>query len=109
MYEEVGGGALLALLRFTLWTGMAIALGVLLATVEVNGRTPVQHLHKAWQSHVTAESFTRMKKSVERLVDDAKDAVSAEEPYAPKAPRERYSPQERADLNRLIANRASAQ
>lgn len=78
-------------LKFLVWTAFSIGLGVFLASYEVGGRTPLEHATRAWKERGVGEALDR-----------AKDAVSAQA----KHPKEYYSSEDRAELNRLLGRRA---
>src|SRR5690349_17285595 len=94
-----------AFLRFILWTGCAVGLGIFLATAQVGGETPYEMMRRSWKKHATPDAVQRLREGVNSLVHQAKDALSAEEPFAP---RERHTAQDRAEINKLIANSAAA-
>jgi hypothetical protein len=80
--------------RFILWTATAMGLGVLMATVELGNRTPLEHLQRAWATHSSA-----LKKGSSTL-EEAKQSVSNR---LPRKPMERVLGEERDALNKLIA------
>ncbi len=91
-----------SLLKFLVWTGFAIWLGVFLATHEVGGRTPVQHLERVWKRHGFSAQVKDLKGHVHSAVEDAKDSIST---VWDKKPRERHSAQDREAVNKLVAKR----
>ena len=90
------------LLKFLGWTGVAVWLGVVLATHEIRGRTPVQHLQRAWKHSGASPKIDELKKGIHGALDDAKDAVST---AWDKKPKERHSPEDRQAVNKLVAKR----
>lgn len=78
------------------WAATLIALGAVMATVQVGGRTPLQHLGTA----VTGPLWQTVKSQAESLYDRARTVVSLGKPV------EHHSPEDREALNKLIAKRA---
>jgi hypothetical protein len=88
-------------LKFLVWTSCAIGLGIFLAKGEVGGRTPLEHLERTWQRNVRPTRMDRIKDGLEDALDNAKDAVSRKA----DAPRERITEEDRAAVNRIIAQK----
>ncbi|NMO21681.1 hypothetical protein HPC49_45185 [Pyxidicoccus fallax] len=89
-------------LKFIVWTACAVGLGIFLATGKVDGRTPLDHMERAWKRGVNSSAVDRVKDGLEDAYEDAKDAV-ARPTNAP--PRERISDEDRAAVNRIIAQK----
>jgi hypothetical protein len=89
-------------LKFIVWTACAVGLGIFLATGEVDGRTPLEHMERAWKRSVKPHAVDRMKDGLEDAYEGAKDAVSRP---TNAAPRERISAEDRAAVNRIIAQK----
>ncbi|QSQ19211.1 hypothetical protein JY651_28140 [Pyxidicoccus parkwayensis] len=89
-------------LKFIVWTACAVGLGIFLATGEVDGRTPLEHMQRAWKRSVKPNAVDRMKDGLEDAYEDAKGAVSR---TTDSAPRERISAEDRAAVNRIIAQK----
>lgn len=89
-------------LKFIVWTACAVGLGIFLSTGEVDGRTPLEHMQRAWKRSVNPNAVDRVKDGLEDAYEDAKDAVSRPT-NAP--PRERISAEDRAAVNRIIAQK----
>jgi hypothetical protein len=89
-------------LKFIVWTACAVGLGIFLATGEVDGRSPLEHMQRAWKRSVKPNAVDRVKDGLEDAYEDAKDAVS-KPTNAP--PRERISAEDRAAVNRIIAQK----
>jgi hypothetical protein len=85
----------MGLLRRLGWAVSLVALGAVLATTEVKGRTPLQHLGAA----VTGPLWTEVKAGVESAYDRARVLLASK-------PVEHHSPEDRDALNKLIAKRA---
>jgi hypothetical protein len=85
---EVG---MFKILKVLLWTAGAVGLGVFLARYEVDGRTPVEHAESAW------------KPGVDGLRDKLDDARQTLAEKAKKNPHASYSEDERAAIDRIIA------
>ncbi|MCI0572758.1 MAG: hypothetical protein L0Y66_18560 [Myxococcaceae bacterium] len=95
----------MGVLKFLVWTGCAVGLGIFLATHQHQGRTPLEHAQRAWSEHVSDERMAAWTGTVEGAWEDAHSAVSGEEPRK-KAPRESHSAEDRKSLERLIRQRA---
>ncbi|MBN1210043.1 MAG: hypothetical protein JXB05_34650 [Myxococcaceae bacterium] len=97
----------MGMLKFLAWTACAVGLGIFLAKGEIDGRTPLDHVERAWKRNVRPSHMDRVKEGVDRVKDglegaleDAKEAVGSKtEP----GPRERITAEDRAAVNRLIA------
>lgn len=88
-------------LKFLVWTTCAVGLGIFLAKGDVGGRTPLEHLERTWQRNVKPSRMDRIKDGLEDALDNAKDAVSRKA----DAPRERITEEDRAAVNRIIAQK----
>lgn len=89
-------------LRVMLWSACCIGLGIGLATVEIDGRTPLEHAQHFWKHKVHPSKLDQLKDSLGEAVDGARDALSRD-----SKPRERHSAEDREAINKLIAKRAS--
>lgn len=89
-------------LKFIVWTACAVGLGIFLATGEVDGRTPLEHMERAWKRSVKPNAMDRVKDGLEDAYEDAKDAVARP---TNAGPRERISAEDRAAVNRIIAQK----
>lgn len=87
-------------LKFIVWTACAVGLGIFLATGEIDGRTPLQHMERTWKRTVKPSAVDRMKDGLEDAYEDAKRAVSR---TTDAPPRERITEEDRAAVNRIIA------
>jgi len=85
----------MGLLRRLVWALALLGLGALLATVEVGGKTPLQHLGTA----VTGPVWHSLKAGVETAYERARVLLASK-------PVEHHSPEDRDALNKLIAKRA---
>ena len=74
------------ILKVLVWTGLCVAAGVALATVHVQGRTPLDHLQHGWKQAPGLEKV--------------KGLASKDE-----APTERHSEEDKESVNRLLARR----
>lgn len=90
------------ILRFVLWTSLMVGFGIFLARYKVLGRTPVDHAQKMWREQATQERVQRVEQKAHDAIEDAKVHLGTA-----KAPREHHSADERAAVNRLIAQRAA--
>jgi len=86
----------MGLLRRLVWSVALVALGAVLATVEVSGKTPLQHLGAA----VTGPVWHGLKAGVETAYERARGLLASK-------PVEHHSPEDREELNKLIAKRAA--
>lgn len=95
-----------ALLKFVVWTGFAMWLGVFAATRQIAGRTPVEHLERFWNRHGFStkvnQTVKELKGRLSAAVEDTRDSVST---VWDKKPRERHSPEDRQSVDKLIAKR----
>ena len=97
-------------LKIAVWTVCCVALGIGLATVEVDGRTPVEHARRAWRHKVNPSKLDQLKDSLGETLDGAKDTLEgAKDAFSkdPK-PRERHSAEDREAINKLIARRGAS-
>ena len=92
------------LLKFVVWTACAVGLGVFLATGEIDGQTPLEHARRAWKRKVNPSKVDQLKDGLREAIDEAKDTLSQK---TSDAPTERYSDDERAAIDRIIAGRAT--
>lgn len=99
----------MGMLKFLAWTACAVGLGIFLAKGEIDGRTPLDHMERAWKRTVRPSHMDRVRDGVDRMKDgledaleDAKDAVGQKKEAAP---RERITAEDRAAVNRLIAQK----
>lgn len=88
-------------LKFLVWTSCAVGLGIFLAKGEIGGRTPLEHMERTWQRNVRPTRMDRIKDGLEDALDNAKEAVSRKA----DAPRERITEEDRAAVNRIIAQK----
>jgi hypothetical protein len=86
----------MGLLRRLGWAVSLVALGAVMATVEVGGNTPLQHLGAA----VTGPVWHGVRAGIETAYDKARGLLMASKPV------EHHSPEDREALNKLIAKRA---
>jgi hypothetical protein len=90
-------------IRFVLWTSCCVALGVFLASYEVEGRTAIEHFERAWKQHRVGDSLERLKGRIQ-------SAATGEPEGTPRGrrglPSERHTDDEREAVNKLIANGA---
>lgn len=93
----------MAFVRWLLWSLCCVALGIGLAKVEIDGRTPLEHAQRLWKHKVNPSKLDQLKDSLGEAVDGARDALSRD-----SKPRERHSAEDREAVNKLIAKRASA-
>src|SRR5512143_3920442 len=102
-------------LKFLVWTACAVGLGIFLAGVDIQGRTPLEHAQRAWKRHVNLSAVDRAKVGLREALDDAGGAVDearqtvrrstaapkAERPSKP--PRENLTAEDRAALERILS------
>jgi hypothetical protein len=92
-------------LKFLVWTGCAVGLGVFLATGQIDGRTPLDYAQRAWKRHVQPTQVERVKGELRDALDEARDAVNRTTKQAVAAPRERITNEDRAAIDRIIAQK----
>jgi hypothetical protein len=99
----------MGLLKFVAWTGCAVGLGIFLAKGEVGGRTPMEHMERAWKRNVHPSQVERMRDGVDRMKDGLEEALDEAKGAVGRkpegAPRERITPEDREAVNRLIAQK----
>ncbi|MCA2980640.1 MAG: hypothetical protein INH41_14325 [Myxococcaceae bacterium] len=86
------------------WSLACVGVGVALATVEVSGRTPLQHAERAWRTD-GAKRLDAAKGTADDLVADVKKKVSGAVKDAKDRPLDKHSADERSALDQLIADR----
>lgn len=86
----------MGLLRRLFWAVGLVALGAVLATVQVSGKTSLQHLGEV----VSGPVWHAVKTGFESAYDKARAALASK-------PVEQHSPEDREALNKLIAKRAA--
>lgn len=99
----------MGILKFLVWTTCAVGLGIFLATGQIDGRTPLDHMERAWKRSTRPSQMERVKDGVDRVkdglegaLDDARDAVGQK---TDTPPRERITSEDREAVNRLIAQK----
>jgi hypothetical protein len=80
----------MGLLRVVIWSVGCVGLGVGLSTVELGGRTPLQHAEKVWKDRAKPKS-----------VDGNKASVT--ENAAAKGPSEQHTVADRSAIDQIIA------
>lgn len=90
----------MGILRFVVWTGCCVALGIALATVEVGGKTIVQHAERSWKQQ--SPKLEKVKDGAGELVDDVKKKVAT---HDPSGPTEQHSREDRQAVDQIIAKR----
>jgi hypothetical protein len=93
-------------LKFVVWTACAVGLGIFLSSAQVDGRTPLQHMERAWKRHVQPSQVERVKDGLRDTLDEAKEAVTqTTKPRPSGPPKERITAEDRAAIQRLIAQK----
>lgn len=99
----------MGILKFLVWTACAVGLGIFLAKGQIDGRTPLDHMERTWKRTVNPSQMDRMRDGVDRMKDGLEDAIDdAQEAVGRKtdgAPRERITAEDRAAVNRIIAQK----
>ncbi len=85
-------------LRTLVWTVGGVVLGILVATVDFGGKTPLQRAREMWRR---AEPTQWLRERAEDAADRARGALGQTQ-----RPRERHSDEDRAALDRIIAKRS---
>ncbi|OJT26052.1 hypothetical protein BO221_09485 [Archangium sp. Cb G35] len=92
-------------LKFLVWTGCAVGLGVFLAIGEIDGRTPMEYAQREWKRHVQPTKVEQVKDELRDALDDAKETVTRTTKKAAAAPRERITNEDRAAIDKIIAQK----
>jgi hypothetical protein len=97
-------------LKFLVWTGCAVGLGVFLATANIDGRSPLEYAQRQWKRHVQPgqvdRQVDRVKDGLTDALDEAESAVKrTTKQVAAPAPRERITQEDRAAIDRIIAQK----
>lgn len=94
------------LIKFVVWTGFAMWLGVFAATRPIAGRTPVEHFERFWNGHGLSGKVNghlkELKGKLSAAAEDAKDKAST---AWDNTPRERHSREDRQAIDKLVAKR----
>ncbi len=80
-------------------------IGVFLATGQIDGRTPLEYAQREWKRHVQPERVERVKDGLKDALDEAREAVGRTTKQAAAAPRERITNEDRAAIERIIAQK----
>ncbi len=91
----------MGILKFIVWTSVCVGLGVWFGGFEFHGRTPKDHLERAWRS--TSPKLDKVKDGAEDLVDEVKKKVSAKDGARPT---EQHTTEDRDAIEKLIAKRS---
>lgn len=91
----------MGILKFLVWTGTCLAIGVWLGGFEFQGHTPAEHLERAWKS--SSPKLEKVKDGAEDLVDEVKKKVSTKDGARPT---EHHTSEDRDAIEKLIAKRA---
>ncbi|QRO00019.1 hypothetical protein JRI60_13785 [Archangium violaceum] len=96
-------------LKFLVWTGCAVGLGVFLATADFDGRSPLEYAQRQWKRYVQPtqvdRQVERVKDGLRETIDEAKVAVDRTTKQAKAAPRERITNEDRAAIDKIIAQK----
>lgn len=84
-------------LRFIVWTGASVGLGIGLATVDVAGRTTLEHLQRLW-----ATERPHLTRDLRSTVDEVKKRTMG---ASSKVPSEQHSASDRSAIDDIIAKR----
>ena len=95
----------MGILKFLVWTTCAVGLGVFLARGQIEGRTPLEHMERAWKRHVQPSQVDRMKDGLRDTLDEAKEAVTQTTKPRPAVPKEHITAEDRAAIQRIIAQK----
>ena len=83
-------------LKFLVWTTCAMGLGLWLSTVSIDGKTPVEHIQKAWKKHGSGANLAGVKGLIDDALSDAKDLSAGK-------PQEKHTEAEKDAVNKIIA------
>lgn len=94
----------MGLIRFFMWTGVSIGVGVGLATVEVGGRTPLMHLERLWK-----HERPKLERASHDAVAEVKKKVSSKDVVGggggASGPKEQHSAADRSAIDEIIGKR----
>jgi hypothetical protein len=88
-------------IKFLLWTSFCVGLGIFIASYEAGGATPLDHVKRIAHLDGKEPKLDELKASLKSSVQQARSALGTE-----KRPTENHSAEDRAAVNKLIANRA---
>ncbi len=91
---------MLRTVKFLLWTGCCVGLGLYLSTFQVGGRSTVDLLRQAWKQHgatASASVSSSVKGKLGEVFGEARELVPA------PRPKEHHSSEDRDAVNKLIA------
>jgi hypothetical protein len=86
-------------LRFLLWSGLCVGLGIAMASLEMGGRTPVSHLERLWH-----HAAPRLEKAGGEVVEEVRRKVGA----SSAEPKETHGKADRDAVADIIAKRQKA-
>lgn len=98
----------MGILRTLLFAGLCIGVGIFASSYEIDGRTPLEHIQRAFKNN---GQFGKVKDGMGDALDGAKDKLteakqSAKDKLAvATAPKEHISSDDRSALNALIAKK----
>lgn len=98
----------MGILRTLFWTGLCVGLGIFVSSYEVDGRTPIEHLQRAWKQNVNPAPLQKLGESAKEKLGEAKQSAKDKLAVA-TAPKEHISEGDRNALNSLIANKKKAE
>jgi len=90
----------MGILKFLVWTGTCVAIGVWLGGFEFQGHTPVEHFERAWKSG--SPKLEKVRDGAGDLVEEVKKKVSTKD----GRPTEHHTTEDRDAIEKLIAKRA---
>jgi hypothetical protein len=84
-------------LKFLIWTGCAMGLGLYVSTLEFDGKPTVELVRRAWKQHAANVDLSALLKAkISGALGEAHDAL-------PAKPKEHHSSEDRDAVNKLIA------
>lgn len=86
--------------RVLLWTGSCVGLGIGLATLRFDGKTPLQHISRAWNKSPAPSKIEDMKNDFSDVLEKTKDKLNGSH-----KPKEHHSDKDRDAVNKLIAKK----
>jgi hypothetical protein len=95
------------MLRIAVWTIACVSLGIALGTVEVFGKTPVQHVERVWKQHGPrlGSGLEKVKGEAGEVADEVKKKVAVAQNAMTPRPTEQHPVADRAAIDELIAKR----
>jgi hypothetical protein len=102
LYEKRQGWLMLKAIRLLLWTGCCVGLGIALSTTHFDGKTPLEHMTRAWKTSPGPSKIEDLKNDVSDALEKAKDKLNDSH-----KPKEHHTDKDREAVNKLIAKKST--